>query len=355
MNKRLKIYFLMILLVPVLCLGIFSVPKPAYAQPENQVQITISGPENVAIGNLPDFIEFTAVLSDTNNYSADQIVWTINQSEMIFYNATVFGNSSVLKIDKSNYENIINTTTWNVVAKINDDILATHTTVFGFTDIETVSIKVLGPLVQDVSENIVPVILEANFTGSPQQTFCEWYQKTYTNKFVKLPVTANSYTFTPSLPGKYIFKLCVNGVFSQDKEIILNYKPVTELKIKCNQVTDNANNLDRYIFSLENVDRYNDLSKINWYVSGVGVSGTGLVQQGGSTLDFQVRQYGTYRVYATYVDEETYTNVQSESYSLEISINRTKEILIGCGIGLAVMTVFLVIGSIRMVKRDRIF
>ena len=345
--KKIKFVVFALLSVVMLCFG-FITPQQDICYATTTPQISIDAPDTIAIGNFPEYLEFTATLSSTESYTPDQICWTINSSSMT--DVTTFSNSSILTVDKTIYQNIVSKTTWIIIAKINNDIYCQKTLVFDFTDVESVQVDIIGPLVQDAGSVLVPVTLEANITGYPSTTTFEWYKKSYANKYSKINTSANSYTFTPNLPGTYTFKACVNGVFSQDVSVYVNFKPVTELTLKCNQATNNASNLNRFVFTLENLNQSNDLSKINWYIKG-----TGLVQQGGKTFEFQTNQYGSYYVYAEYVDTENNIVVKSEHYPLEITVDRTKDILIFCGIILAIMVVFLIIGSIRMVKRDRIY
>lgn len=343
--KKLK-YLILILLLSVLCIGIFPAQKQSYATSITVLDLT--GQEFVAIGNFPEELTFVATLSSIDEYTADQITWTINSSSMT--QSTIVNNSSTLVVPKTVYQNITSTTTWLVTAKINNSIYDTLTVTFDFTEITSVSLSGY-PTYQDYSASISPITFILETEGYPASQTIEWYQKTYANKYTKLSATGSTYTFTPTLPGKYTFNASVNGIFAGEQTVEVGYKPVTNLVVKCVQATDNSNGLNRYIFSLEDINEFYDTSKINWYNKPYG-----LVQKGGSTYEFQAASYGDFYIYARFEDAENpENNVSSEFFPLSIKVDRTKEILIGCAVLFGVLSIFTIIGCIRMVKRDKIY
>lgn len=350
--KKLK-YFVLILSLCALVLLPFSNVKSSFAVSET-LTVTSSTTEIVIGDKQP--LEVTATLSSTQNYTSAQIEWRINDSKINAQTGISIDissdDTSVLHIDQNwSYFSQINTpTTWVIVAKISDQITDSVTIQFLHSDVTNVTLQAMGNTIQQMSDYMTDVHLVVSWQGYPASTTITWYAKTTTNKYTKLSGSANEYVFTPTNPGEYTFKASVNGVFSQTITITIKYKTITSLKISCHKDTNNTTKLDRFTFTLENVDSNYDLDNIKWYSDQYG-----LMQEGGRTYTFQAEKYETVRFYAVYVDEATEAEVTSDRYPLEIEINRTKEVLIACAIILGVMTIVLVIGCVRMKKRDRIW
>lgn len=346
--KRIKYIFLIVLLLPLICFGFPSTYQSSFAtNPTLELQV----PDNVVIGNKPEYLEFVATLSSVDEYNPSQILWFINGSSMT-QTITVLGNTSTLRVEKSQYSNIVSKTMWTITAKIsiNDDVSASKQLSFDFSSIESVRLNINGPLVQEISNNITPVIFQAQYEGYPSTTTYQWFEKSYANKYTRVTNSSNTLTVTPTKPGVYTYKVNINGVFSEPKSIKVNYKPVSEIVVDCKQVTDNATGLNRYIFTITNLTEQNDLSKVRWYSRQ-----TGLMQIGGLSYEIQASLYGSYHIYAIFEDTETQLKIESNIYPLEIKIDRTKEILIACSVLFGLMLIILIIGIIRAVKRDKIW
>jgi len=348
-------YFIFVLLLISLGFAPFASTQSSFAAPETSLTVQASQ-RQVLIGNKQS-VEFVATLSSTDTYVSTGIEWFINESKINAQTGitidTTQNDKSVLTIDYNwAYFNNVNVeTTWTVVAKVSQSVSDSVELSFVFSNVANVTLRALGNTTQQMSDNMTNVRLIVEWEGYPQSTDINWYVKTTTNKYTKLSSKTIEYVFVPSTPGQFVFKASVNGVFSQTVAINIKYKTITSLKISCHKDTNNSTGLDKFTFTLDNVDSNYDLSNINWYIK----ESDSILQEGGKTFTFQATTYQTVRVYAVYTDQTTNTKIESEYYPLEIKINRTKEILIGCGILLGVMTIFLIIGCIRMKKRDRIW
>lgn len=348
-------FFVFILLLLTLVFTPFANIQSSFAMPETTIGIEASQ-QQILIGNKQS-VQFVATLSSTDTYTSAEIEWLINGSKINAQTGisidTTQNDKSILTIDH-NWEyffNISAETTWTVVAKVSSTISANTNLSFIFTDVTSVTLRAMGNTTQQMSDNMTNVRLVAEWDGYPQSTDINWYMKTTTNKYTKLSGKTSEYVFIPTTPGQFVFKASVNGIFSQTITINIKYKTITSLKISCHKDTNNSTGLDKYTFTLDNIDSNYDLSNIKWYIKEFD----SIMQEGGKSFTFQATTYQTVRVYAVYTDQATSTKIESEYYPLEIKINRTKEILIGCGIFLGVMTIFLIVGCIRMKKRDRIW
>lgn len=351
MKKYIK-YFVFVLSLFAL---VFCFPKTQSSFALNENLTVTASTQQVLIGNKQP-IQFVATLSLAQNYDSSQIEWSINSSKInagqgidIDISQT---DKSILTIDQNwtIFNQINSETTWTVSAKLTDDIFDSVSINFVFTNVSAVRIQPHGNTTQQMSDSMTDVRLVAEWDGYPQKTQICWYLKTSTNKYTKLSGNGVEYVFTPTQPGTFVFKASVNDVFSQTVTIKIKYKTITSLKLACHRDTENSTNLDRYTFTIENIDSNYDLDNIMWYSSQYG-----LMQEGGKTYSFQATSYETVNIYAVYTDSATNTKIESDYYPLEIKINRTKEVLIGCAILFGVMTVFLIVGCIRMKKRDRIW
>lgn len=348
-------YFVFVLLLFALVFMPFAKSQSSFAAPETTLEIEASQ-QQILIGNKQP-VQFVATLSSTDTYTSASVEWLINGSKINAQTGisidTTQSDKSILTIDH-NWEyffNINTETTWTVVAKVSQTIFDSASISFVFSNVTNVTLRAMGNTTQQMSDNMTNVRLVAEWDGYPQSTDINWYVKTTTNKYSKLSGKASEYIFVPTTPGQFVFKASVNGIFSQTITINIKYKTITSLKISCHKDTNNSTGLDKYTFTLDNIDSNYDLSNINWYIKEFD----SIMQEGGKSFTFQATTYQTVRVYAVYTDQATNTKIESEYYPLEIKINRTKEILIGCGILFGVMTIFLIVGCIRMKKRDRIW
>ena len=293
-----------------------------------------------------------------STYSGVDIEWLINNQVVTQINKIEIPSdapeASVLKMYSSEYKNQVqNQEVWVFQARLKQvHSVSAYTTVTFKSSDNPLTINALTSQKQTYSSTPSPFTFEV--IGLEEETAVEWFTLANSNKYIKVAgATQRTYTFTPQEAGKYSFVAKVGTVFSDNFEVAVEYKPLPDkLEFTVNQTTDNASGFNTYIFELSGVNASNDVDNINWYIQGQQLP----AQYGGSTFIFEPSSYITYRIYAKYTNPENTTEtLSSESYTIEVRIDRTADILIGSAITIAVIGIGTLISIIVNIKREKIW
>lgn len=355
-NKRLFKGFVFGLLAFTLAFC-FVPTKNNFASADTTISLSTRYVEDntVNLNHIPERIDITALLVGDDGYQGSNIEWILNGAVVdsaVSRNNTT--NSSTLMFYKSQIETLEEETEWAFTARVSTEttVNASLTISFVFGQIVPLKIELMDEQsdTQQYSTTMAPFIFEAS--GLENYTGIEWYEQTGENKFVKIEDATNTtYSFIPLKPGTRTVLAKVGQYYSLPKTVYVTYVPFFELSFDVTQLTNNASGLNKYQFVIDGLSSIeNDVDNINWYIQGY----TNPVQYGGLIFEFQPTSYAYYRIVARY-EGDYGEHISSEPYLIEIKIDRTAEILIVTLSVFLVMSVFLVIGIVRRVKKEKVW
>lgn len=348
-NKFLLIFAFVMLVIALLP----SFAKPNFAFADDAAIEIEDVPAVPVYDQTVEFITVKASVVNAPSYNGYDIEWVVNGTIITStYKITVPAenqNVSELKIHRVEYASMTSRDTWTIRARIktNHQIFDQVILIFK-TSASPLTVVPNGEISKVFSPHMIPFSFTVQgLEDDPVQ----WYMLANSNKYVKVSnaySTARTYSFAPEKPGTYAFIAKVGDYYSDPFVVTAQYATITSINFTVSLQNENRNGFNTYLFRITNLDSTHDIDNINWYIVGY----TTPVQYGGTTFVFQPSSYGTYRIRAQY---GTSQNAPSDEHTIDVKINRTKEILIGAGIAVAIMGIGLIITIVRNVKNEKIW
>ncbi len=355
-TKNIKISLLSsAMLFAVLVLGMILLPMKSSFANASQGSLEIVGPNIINTAENPTNIEFTATLTGSETYNSDDIEWYYQQTLLsnTYVSQGTTTNSSTLKLPSIYYGAESSGTFVTIYARINNSngVGAYE------TEKEVMILKPANPVAISVNtsfQNYNPEGVYNQFTFTiinPTITTqnVTWYLSESNGKYNPLPVQAlaDRYYLSVSGPGNYTVIAKVDNQFSSPITAKVYHATISSLFLNYEVVDKNDLGFDIYKFTLQGLTENHDLANINWYRKGYSTP----LQYGGDTFLFDPNFYATYQIFARYEQNE----IESNSFLLEIKIDRTLEIIIFYSIIVGIMSVGLVILIYRNIKKDKVW
>lgn len=358
-TKTLKTNFLFsTILFALLLLGSFSnFLKPTVFAFDGWLEIV--GPDYINVVESPDQVEFTAILSGSERFSSSDIEWYYNGSliSSIYYVQGTTTNSSTLRLTSSFYSGAVSDSFVTVSAKINDGGITVYEAekeimIFNQVNEIQLEVRVNGVATNFQNFNLQGVYSPFEFKIISPAIITQnviWYLKAEDKKYNPMPLQAypDSYQLSNLKPGTYIMLAKIDDKFSNPISARIYHQSFSSLSLDYQALEKNELGFTTYKFFLQNVTQNHDIENINWYRKGYSTP----LQYGGDTFLFEPSSYSTYQIYARYEPDQ----IESNSFLLEIKIDRTKDILIFASVIVGVMAVGLFILIYRNVKKDKIW
>ena len=307
--------------------------------------------QTIEIKNMPDSFDIVAEIDQASSYTGSDVKWYF-QNIQITLNIQNGEKSSILTVYKETYNHISAESKLTFIAKIGSSISQSIVIDFVFSEVENVTINSSGSLSQTIS-HASKVDFTLSFDGYPQSTDFKWFIKSSTNKYSQVGGNKNTFSFLPTQAGDYYIFATVNNIRSNTKVLSVRYEQISSLEITKERLTNNKNGFDIYRFSVTNISQgqkqFYDVENINWYNN---LDGT-LLQKGGLEFEYSVTGPTTLHVIAEYKNDMTH--ITSQTQKLEVSINRTREILIALAISFGVIGLFTIIGIVVKIKKERVW
>lgn len=338
----------------VALLGTFIMPSANNAIASGG-SLEIAGPDKILTSE--SHVEFSATLINSS-YGLENIEWFYNNTSIsqIYYSEGTTTHTSILRLEDSFYGSGANTSA-KISARINVggvEIYNAEKTVVIESATYSVSIYIDGNTSQSFNETgeYEPFLFRISYPSTPAENVT-WFLLEGHNKYNPLSPQAfgDRYSLSVYASGTYTVIAKVGDNFSNQATAVVEHKPVnpSEFLLSYKVLGKSSLGFDIYEFSITGIDKEHDLDSISWYRRGYNTP----LQYGGDTFVFEPNSYATYQIFAKY--EGAHYNLESNSFVVEIKIDRTKDIFIFTSIVVGVMAVGLVILIYRNIKKDKIW